>query len=268
MIEIPQEIKRTLKEIGFDLAEQQIIFCLFKNGLSSVADISSMVKLPRSTIHLATESLIGKNVLATTTVGKRRLIYIEDPEKIKKFVEYEKVKADKKMAELESILPELRSFFAIRGENEKIDIEHLEGEAGFVETFYRSLNQDKYGEVLRIHGGEETFTVARSQLKEYGVIRRKKHILARHIISDSPMAKAEVSESFVKMRETRILPKSVIKPNLHLSIWKNHVSFTIWDKGLHSVIITNKSISDFMKMMFEVAWSQAKTEIPSKSTKL
>ena len=261
MIDIPIDIRKTLKDIGLDSAEQQVVFYLFKNGLSNIADIALGVKLPRSTVHLAVEHLIERNVLAVTTLGKRRMVYIEKPERIRKFVEHEQAEANKKMAELESILPDLRGFFALRGESEKIDIEELEGEDGFIETFFRSLDQDKGGEVLRMSGDTETFTVARDRLKGYGIARRKKHINARHLIPESPMAEDEILESRVKGRETRILPKTIFNPNLHLSIWKNHVTFTIWDQGLHTVIVTNKSIYDFMKMMFEIAWSGAKTSI-------
>ncbi len=255
MLEIPQEIKKTLRDIGLDSAEQQVIFYLFKQGLSNIADIASGVKLPRSTVHLAVEQLLERKVLAVTILGKRRMVYIEKPEKLKKFVEYEQVKIQQKMTELETILPELRTFFALRGDAEKIDVEFLEGEDGFIETFFRSLDQDKNGEVLRISGDAETFTVAREKLKGYGVARRKKGIMVRHIITESPMAEDAVIESRIKGRETRVIPKAILNPNLYMSIWKNHVTFTIWDEELHSIIITNKSIADFMKMMFEIAWS-------------
>lgn len=260
MIEIPQDIKTKLKDIGLDMAEQQVVFYLFKNGLSNIADIVTGIKLPRSTVHLAVEHLISKNVLAFTILGKRRMIYIEKPDKIKKFVEFEQDLANKKMNQLETLLPELRSFFALRGTSEQIDVEHLAGEDGFIETFFRSLEQNNGGQVMRISGDTETFTVARDRLKGYGVSRRKKLITARHIITDSPMAADELNESRVKLRETRIVPKNILDPRLHFSLWPNHVAFTIWDEGLHSIIITNKSIYDFMKMMFEIVWNLAKND--------
>ncbi len=261
MIEIPQEIKKTLKDIGLDMAEQQVIFHLFKNGISKIADIASSVKLPRTTIHLAVENLIEKKVLGITVSGKRRMVYIEKPEKIRKLIDNEQEKVNKKISELESIMPELRSFFAIRGESEQIDVEHLEGEDGFIEVFFRSLDQEKGGEVLRVHGNTETFTVGRDRLKNYGTARRKKGILARNLMTESPMSQDEINESQLKLRETRILPKSILNPNLHFTIWKNHVSFTVWDQGLRSIIITNKSIYGFMKMMFEIAWTEASDKI-------
>ena len=257
MLEISQEIKKTLKDIGFDTAEQQVIFFLFKNGLSSIADISLGVKLPRSTIHLAVENLIEKNVLSTTMLGKRRMVHIEKPEKIRKFIEAEQNQINKKMSELESVLPSLRSFFALKGENEKIDVESLDGEDGLVEVFFRSLEQEKGGEVLRISGDAEKFTVARDRLKNYGVIRRKKGINSRMIMPNTPIAQEEINEARFKMREVRILPKNIFSPNLQFSMWKNHVAFTVWDEGLSSIIITNKSIADFMKIIFELTWSQA-----------
>lgn len=258
MIEIPKKLKDSLKEIGFDFAEQQSIFYLFKNGLSNIADIAKGTNLPRSTIHLAIEQLIERGVLGVTITGKRRMVYIEKPEKLIKSVEHEKSIVNKKMAEIDLILPELRTFFALRGNSEQIDIEHFEGEDGFIETFFRSLDQEKYGEVLRISGATETFTVGRDRLKVYGTLRRKKNIIARMILQDSPMAEEEKKEAKLKLREVRTLPQSIFNTNLHVSIWKNHVSITIWDQGLRSIIITNKSIYEFFKMIFENFWQQAK----------
>ena len=163
----------------------------------------------------------------------------------------------KKVSELELVLPELRVFFALRGDSEKIDIEHFSGEEGFVKIFYLSLEQEKNGEVLRMSGEPEKFTVARDQLKGYREKRLKKRIHARILMTDSPQAEEERQEAKLKFREVRCLPKAIFGPNIHLSLWTDHVAITIWDQGLHSIVITNKSIADFMKMMFEIAWNQA-----------
>ena len=47
------------------------------------------------------------------------------------------------------------------------------------------------------------------------------------------MAEDEINESRIKMRETRIISKSILDPNINFSMWKNHVTLTIWDKSLH-----------------------------------
>ncbi len=258
MLQISQEITQKLKAVGFDTAEQQVIFHLFQNGSSSVANIAKNVKLPRSTIHLAVENLLQQGVIQTSQSGKRRVIYIEKPEKIRKIIEHKQEEIHKKQEILESVLPDLRTLFSLQGKGEKIDIEHFEGESGFVETFWRSLDQEKGGEILRIAGDVETFTVARQHLKEYGVKRRKKKILARHIITESPLADEEIREAPLKQRDVRVISKNLIDPKVHIAIWKNHVSFTVWDTNLQSIIITNPSIYNFMKSVFEVLWIQGR----------
>lgn len=258
MLEIPQSTKQSLKNIGLDSAQIQAVFFLLGHGLSTIADIAVGVKLPRSTIHLAVESLLERGVLGVTASGKRRMFYIENPEKIKKFLEHDQLETQKKLSELELLMPELRGFFALQGDAEKIDVEHLSGEDGFVEVFYRSLDQDKNGEVVRFSGEAEKFTVARERLKGYRELRMKKKITARLLMTDSPQIEFEKQEAKLKFREVRSLPREVFNPNLQISIWTSHVAITVWDQGLYSVIITNKSIAEFMKMMFELAWAQAK----------
>ena len=257
MLEIPQKVKESLKSIGLDFAETQAVFYLFSHGLSSIADISAGVKLPRSTIHLAVEHLIERGVLGTVASGKRRMVYIENPEKIRKFIEHEELLTKNKLNQFELLLPELRSFFALRGDSEKIDTEHLEGEDGFVKIFYMALDQKKGGEVLRMGGDPERFTVARDRLKIYREKRIKKKISARLLMSESPLVEEEKKDALIKSREVRALPKELFNPNLQVSIWPGHVALTVWDQGLHSIVITNKSISEFMKMMFEIAWAKA-----------
>lgn len=77
-------------------------------------------------------------------------------------------------------------------------------------------------------------------------------------MTDSPLVEAERQDARARFREVRSLPLEAFNPNLQISVWKGHVAMTVWDIGLHSIIITNKSIYEFMKMMFEIAWSGAK----------
>jgi hypothetical protein len=100
--------------------------------------------------------------------------------------------------------------------------------------------------------------VARDRLKEYRDARIKKHIYTRLLMVESPLVADEKKEALSKFREVRAIAKELLNPNLQVSLWKNSVAMTIWDQGLHSIIITNKSIAVFMKQLFELAWSQAK----------
>ncbi len=258
MLEIPQEIKKTLTEIGLDRTEIQVYFLLLKKNLLSIQEITNELKLPRSSVHLACESMLNTGVMKISTSGKRRLFYIEGPKAITNFLENKESELQKNKLTLNSILPKLSAIHSASQEIEPIEIEELQGEDGFVETFYRSLDQPKGGEVLRFGADPTSFTIAREKLKKYREDRMKKKIFTKLLLPDSEFSKEEIGEAKFKMRETRILSKDKYSPQVQASIWSDQFSITIWDKGLHSIIIRNKFIALFMKQLFEIAWNNPK----------
>ena len=260
MIEISQEIRETLREIGLDRTEQQVYVLLLKKGLLGIADMTKELKLPRSSVHLACENLLVRGVLRLSAMGKRRAFYIENPKNIENFVVYEENKLHAHKLALESIFPRLAALHAIANESEPIEIKELQGEEGFVETFYRSLEQPKGSDVLRFGGDPALFTVAREKLKIYREKRVKKEISSKILMPRSEYSELEIKDARFKMREVRILEKDVYDPKVNVSTWQDNVAITVWDKGLHSVIIQNKAIAGFFRQMFKIAWTEAKEE--------
>lgn len=258
MIEIPQNIKQVLKEINLDFAEQQVYMSLLEKNLVSIAEIATLTKIPRSSIHLACENLLTRGVIKVSVSGKRRLFYLEHPDHLKNYVTFEENKLTQQKISLDTILPKLTTLYAKNQDSEPIDIELLQGEDGLVESYYRSLNQSKHGEVLRMVGDPTYFTIARDRLKKYREDRIKKRIFTRMLQPESPHAEFEVKDAKLKMRDVRILPKDLYYPNVQASVWQGSVAITVWDKGLHTVIIRNHAIAEFMKQLFEIAWNQAK----------
>lgn len=230
---------------------------LLKKNMLGVQDMTNELKLPRSSVQLACEQLLARGVLRVLVTGKRRSFYIEHPKAINNYLSFEENTIATKKLSLEKVMPQLMSVFPAAVGVEPIEVEHLEGEDGFVDVFYRSLSQPKGSEVLRFGGDPALFTVARSRLAEYRVQRIKKKITARLLQPLSHYSAEEVRDSRFKMREIRFLSKDLYSPMAHTSIWQDKIAMTVWDAGLHSIIITNKALADFMRQLFEVAWSGA-----------
>ena len=114
--------------------------------------------------------------------------------------------------------------------------------------------------MIRFGGDPALFTVARGKLKEYREKRIQKKIFARILMPRSELAKQEVEEAAFKMREVRMLDKKLYDPKINASVWGETTAITVWDKGLHSVIIRNKAIAGFMRDLFEIAWNGAKSK--------
>lgn len=257
MIEIPKDIKTTLSEIGLDRAEIQVYMLLVQKNLLTIQQITTELSLPRSSVHLACENLLAKGVIKVTVSGKRRYFYLEQPKNIENFITHKENQLKSEKLAISSILPKLSAIHAVNSESESIEIEELQGEDGFVEVFYRSLNQPKDGEVLRFSGKPENFTIGRDRLVNYRKERTKKRIFAKILQPDSEYAAEEIKDAKLKMREVFILPRDIYDPNIQASVWADNVAFTVWDKGLHSVVIKNKSIAEFMKQLFGIASRQS-----------
>ena len=257
MIEIPNEIKNSLKTIGLGNVEQQVYILLLRKGLLGIQKITEHTKLPRSSVHLACEALLSRGVISVTISGKRRNFYVENPRSIENFILFEENKIKSKKNSLSLILPKLVTMSAISQEFDPIEVQELKGEEGFVKTFYASLNQPKYSEVLRFGGDPTTFNIKKEELKKYREERIKKRIFSRMIQPMSDISQNEIKDAKLKMRDVRILNKEIYNPNITMSIWADSLAVTVWDKGLHSVIIQNRPLSDFMKQIFEIVWSKA-----------
>lgn len=257
MIEIPQEIKNSLAQAGLDRAQIQVFYLLLQKNMQSIQEITNNLKLPRSSVQLACETLLERGVLKVSPSGKRRDFYIENPKDIQKFVEYNENQIQAQKITLQKITPTLAALSAIKQGIEPIDIEDFSGADGFVEVFYRSLNQPKNGEVLRFAGDPQKFNVERERLVKYREERVKKKIFAKLLQPATSLSKDEKKDAKFKFREVRTLPLHIYNPDVNIAIWQNSVSITVWDKGLHSIVLTNKAFADFMRQQFEISWQKA-----------
>lgn len=258
MLEIKSDIKNGLKEIGLDFAQQQVFMILINKGLLNIQELTNELHLPRTTVHLACESLLASGVIKVSITGKRRYFYVDNPKNIEQIVLQEENKINSKKSIITSLLPTLLATFAQSQDSQTIDIEELQGEDGFVETFNRSLLQPKNGEVLRFGGDPEKFVIARDRLKSYREERMRKKIYTKLLQPETELSKDEKSDAKFKMREVRFLPKENYNIPIQMSVWQDSVAITVWDKGLRSIIVTNKSIADAMKQIFNLLWLQAK----------
>lgn len=259
MIEINKDIKDSLKQVGLDLAEQQVVMYLLANNMKTIQDITNELRLPRSSVQLACENLFERGVLRIDMLGKRRQFYIDQAKDIENYVLFDENKLLSNKQVLKKILPKLSNIQIKNHGVEPIVVQELSGENGLVEVFYRSLEQKIGGEVLRFGGDPEKFTVAREKLKEYREKRTKKKIFTRLLIPDSQYTSNEAKDARFKMRDVRFLSKETYNPEIHASVFDEHFTITVWDKGLHSVIIKNQKFANFMKQLFEIAWSKANT---------
>jgi DNA-binding transcriptional regulator GbsR (MarR family) len=257
MLEIPQEINKTLREIGLDRTEIQVYFLLLKNISMGIQEITDTIKLPRSSVSLACKNLEKRNVLKTLYSGKRVSFYLEKPSDINNYINFEEDIINSNKLAVKSIISKVNNIYAISQENEPIEVEELQGEEGFIETYYRSLEQSSNNETLRIGGDSKLFIIHKKKLIEYTKKRKKRKIYTKLLLPNYEHSKEEQEEAKFHMREVGILNKDIYDPKIQLSIWQDNTAMTVWDKGLHSIIIKNKAIAETLKQLYLIAWNQS-----------
>ncbi len=257
MKQLSQEFKSSLRKAGLDRTQIEVFSALLGVGLLSIQDLAKSVGLPRSSVHLATEELVERGVVLVHKQGKRRLFYIDTPERIRSLVEFDQNILNERKSILEQTLPELNALFATEKGEEPIIVEELRGEDGFVKTFYASL-EGRHKDVYRLGGDPEKFTVARDRLADYRKMRIKKGIKSYILMPEGPMTEAEKLDALGKAREVRSLPKEIYNPEVQASIFGDTVCFTVWDSGLHSITIKNSKIANLLESLYKIAWGDAK----------
>lgn len=258
MIHIPQNLKKVFQDTDFSLAEQQVIMLLIQKKILTIQEITKELKLPRSSVQLACENLLESGVCKVEKKNNRRLFYIEHPKDIQNFLVFSEKKLHQKKLVLDLAIPDLMDIYTQYKDIELIDIEKLEGSEGFVEVFKRGLDQKTGGEILRLTGDEKKFTVARDSLKKNREERVKRKIFSRILSPFSDNIEFEKRDALLKFREIRFLPAELYNPDVNIAVWDNNTAITVWDAGLHTVIIKNKAITNFYKQVFEILWTMAK----------
>jgi len=256
MKQLSQDFKSSLRKTGLDRTQVEVFSALLGAGLLSIQDLAKKVKLPRSSVHLAVENLVEKGVTLVHMQGKRRLFYIDTPNRIRSIIDFDQNIINERKSVLEQTLPEIHALFSTLKGEEPIVVEELHGEDGFVKTFYSSL-QGNHEDILRIGGDPEKFTVARDRLADYRKLRIKKGMKSFILVPDGPMVESEKMDAIGKSREVRSLPKNIYNPEVQASIFGDTVSFTIWDSGLHSIIIKNSKIASLLDSLYRIAWKEA-----------
>jgi sugar-specific transcriptional regulator TrmB len=245
------------KSIGLSRAEYRVFLYLLEHNKQSIQEIVKGVSLPRSSIQVACESLIHKGVLKIIPLGKRRLMYIDDPRALEAVIRQEERQLESRRSALERIIPAALEKFARGNQSEALHVAEYSGEDGLIELFYKTLEMPRGSEILRFGIPTDLFTIALDKLGKYRKDRIKKGIRLRMILPLEESSESEANSARTKSRDVRFLPKSEYSPTTQVVLWQDYVSITVYDNGLHSILIKNRAYSEFMRQTFESLWSKA-----------
>lgn len=162
-------LEKYLQDIGLSEKEAAVYVALIQFESASAPDVARKTNLKRPTAYAVLESLVKKGLVSHVAVGTHTRYAAEPPERLRTFIERQKLVLEERAEKLTDIIPQLRSIQKESGE--KPIVKYLEGREGILQSYEESLAVKKEGEikysVFSRDLGNEFFTEKeRAYLKE------------------------------------------------------------------------------------------------------
>jgi HTH-type transcriptional regulator, sugar sensing transcriptional regulator len=229
-------LKKHLKEAGFEEKEAEIYLAILGLGKATVSDISRKAGIKRTTIYEYLEKLLDESLIHKRAKGKRIYYAAENPDKLVKILE-------KRKRKISSILPHLQGIFDVS--RHKPQVRFYEGIEGMrtiydemaktSQTIYGVFSADKYFLVFNEEDNKNFF----QNIREHGG-------QIKDIIENSPVGKKHAKSKYYDgIGSPKILPKD-FKLSVDLMIAGDKVAMLSL-VNLSGVIIENPEIADLQR---------------------
>ena len=246
-----KEIKQVLSNIGLTKEETSIYLAGLELGETSVQNLAKKAGIKRPTAYKILEELINKGMAYQTFKGKKRYFGTEDPEKIV-------ASFKQKEAELDKILPELKSIYNFSDVKPKVKF--YEGVAGAIAVYEDTLATTKDGgEILTYTGVKNLFeTFPKGYAQKYFDRRVARNISVRVIAIESEESQEWKRYGKKELRDIVLIPEGKINFFGDTEIYGDKVALISYKENFMAVVIESKEIANMQRFLFELAWKGLK----------
>ena len=246
------ELIKTLEYIGFSEKEVLVYLALLQLGRGTVTQISRKAGINRPTGYHILASLDSKELVKVSGNEPKQEYVAESPDQIEKLL-LRKIENDQTcIKEARKIIPELKSMHNVFDRPKVLFYEGREGlERVYEDTLTSTEAIRAYASVENMHMGLPGY------FPGYYKRRAGKGIAIRAIIPNSSTGLERKSFDKAEMRETALVPKEKFDFSPDINIYDNKVMIASWKEKL-GIIIESREISDSMKKIYELAWTEAK----------
>ena len=136
-----ENLKEKLNILGLSRGELSIYMAILNLGKGTVTDIARKANIKRTTIYEYIESLLSIGLIYKTVDGKRISYCLENPQKIIKILEEQKKQIEEKKIKMEKIIPELESLLAASFNRPSVSF--YEGKDGIKKVYEQILDTHK-----------------------------------------------------------------------------------------------------------------------------
>ncbi|MFA6587924.1 MAG: helix-turn-helix domain-containing protein [Patescibacteria group bacterium] len=247
------EISKKLENFGLNQKQAEVYLACLELGQSSVQKIADITQIKRTSVYDLLQNLINKQLVTQTIKGKKRLFVAEDPSTLKNSIR-------QKEAELDALLPQLKSMFYVPGVKPRM--EYYEGATGVKTVLEKTLEaQEKtlrsilpLKDILDLVGEEFFEKLTQDRIKKgYNLLSLRPE--SKEVIKT--VKKYKWASSIKDKREVRLTPKD-FKFSMTMYLYDNIVSIISSKKENFGMIIESEEFAYNQKALFDMLWRISK----------
>jgi len=257
---INKKIVLLLKQ--FSLADQEIEAYMFllREGKSSVPKLAKYLKTSKSSTYYLVEKLKRKGFICESIQGKKHLLKIDDPKKMKYLMEEQDRRLRMKKLNVNSFL--IPTLERIKSEGKKsVDIKFFEGKRGVKKGMFEILVDEKVKEVYALFSlKRQEMLFFESFLCEFYEKLTSRRCKKKFLITEAESCCiSKFKESFFAKKSERNSVSFRKMPILHIHediyVFGDSVLFINLDiKGSYAVVFFDKALAMTLKSMFKIVW--------------
>jgi sugar-specific transcriptional regulator TrmB len=238
------EIKHFLAQFDLIGKKADVYLAVLELGSGTVIEIARKSEIKRTTVYDILLDLEKSGLIYQTTKVNKRLFVAEDPEKLKK-------KLEEKERILDEMLPQLRSFYNIKGIKPKIKF--YEGKEGLRQVYSDTLNYG--GEILAFASEDVVKVLGMNWANDYLAKRVKRGIRARIILPKTEIIERDFNPLDQKqLRSSKLVSAKKYPFSIEINIYGHQKVALMSSREEMGIIIEGKEIYNTLKLIFELLW--------------
>ena len=256
---IDENIEKYLKKVGLLDSEIKVYLNLLNVDFSSISNLASLAKIPRTTVSENIKKLLEKGIVTKTISGSRSLYIAEDPLKIKSILSAKKVNLETKVRQIEHIeeqLPDIaKSIYDFIPKSKKqsdVTIRYYEGKKQ-VETVYEEAL--KANEFRAYYNPIELVKVyPNSGQLFFQALKKNKKMELWEIMTDSEKAREYAGSISHSRFHAKFIPNKIEFQIVDYFMFDNKVAFVELYAIPKAVIIHNQSFYSHVRVIHKIMW--------------
>ncbi|MCL5666454.1 MAG: hypothetical protein M1383_01660 [Patescibacteria group bacterium] len=257
------KVTEQLQSLGLQKHESQVYLALLELGQGTVSDISKTAQLNRTTGYDILERLSLYGLASRTTRDNKKTMYIaEPPHRLRQYLENKKHQAERRLADVHDLIPDLQNLY--KKENKPV-IKFFEGREGIKNIYWHTLEAKSiiysvldlsvYLPEYDLFGKDYIRQRSKLGVKEKALVLKNKEGEEFYdtTYKNNPL--------YQKFTEYRWLEKQFpFTPAAEVNIYDDMVMGVLAKPGENAAFeIKNPSFANSLKIIFELAWEQAKS---------